>query len=247
MHDILSIKLYALRAARLFPQVKIYFDPAEGVLGRATIPRHLFLLKRRGQLFLVFTKMRFENIHKIFNNKSSEGEELLFESYEAGEYTRHPFGELFQFLIKEEPHQHYLKILVADLNKKDREDLNSLASPIKIFGEDTTFLINRMCCNDIGRQFENSINLLESGDEDHWGRDVLDSISDVCLLAQAQDPSLNDRLLKATIAEFGDDFVGFVRDRSQEIYGRIRHRFNPNLFIRLLLSEEWPSPSEFDA
>ena len=246
MHELLSIKLCALRSARLFPRISIHFKPAEGVLGRVTIPRSLFLFKRDKRMFLVFTKNRIQAGRNVFGLEYLESEDLLFESHEAGEHTTHDFGELFQFIVKEKPEEHYLNVLAGDYDKEDNKNAGDSSSPIEIFGSDLTSLVNRCCCHNIGKRFEGSIDVLHSYDEDCFGRDLLDMISDVCILAPSQDVQLRNRLLKEARHLFGCDLVDFVADRSREIFEKIRWRFNPNLFIRLLLAEERISPRDFD-
>ena len=247
MQELLSIKLFALRAARIFPNISINFKPDEGVLGRVAIPRRLFLIKRSNKLNLVFTKSRFENVHDLFYCEALDAKNLLFESYQAGEYTTHDFLEFFDFMLKKGCQEHYLGILAEKFNRLDKENLEDHSSPIELFGEDLTRFVNRSCCHHIGKRFENSIDLLESDDEECWGRDLLDLISDLCLLAPSDDSHLNERMLKGTVDEFGGELVNFVRDRSQDIFYNVEHRFTPNLFLNYLLSEEAPQPHYFNS
>lgn len=246
MNEILSIRLVALRLARVFPNVKIFFDSAEGVLGKITIPRRLLLIKHGNKICLVFTKRRYESVADLIGCDYLGGENLLLESYQAGESTPHDFREIFQLLVEDMPEEHYLKILAARCDRVDGNNSEDPTSYVEIFGPDLVSLVNRGCSHYIGRHFENSINLLADDDGDVFGGGLLDMISDVCLLASSVDGNLKNRLLTDVVKVYGEDLVDFVCERSREIYRSVQFRFDPNLLLRSLLSDERPSPMKFN-
>lgn len=246
MNEILSIKLCALRSARIFPNIGIFFDPTEGVLGKITIPRRLFLIKRRKKILLVITKRRYEYVADLLGFESLGTENLLFESYQAGEYVLHDFEEIFKFVVENEPEEHYLKILKVRYNRLDIACSEDLSSPVDIFGEDLVSLVNRACCHYIGRRFENSIDVLADNDGEMFGNDLLELISDICLLAPSIDNNLRNRLLSDAVGIYGQDLVDLICEKSREIYRHIYFRFSPNLLLQSLLSDERPSPRIFD-
>ncbi len=245
MQEILSIRLFALRVARLFPKIKIYLKPPVGLFGVVVVPRRLFLVKRHHQLIMVFTKGAYEGISDVIGCEQLGRECLLFESHAANESFPHNFEDFWDFMIKNEPGQHYLECLEKRLNRDDGEGSQTDFSPRGLFGEDLVRMVNRVCCHHVGKYFERPVDLLGDDDGDYWGQDLLDMISDICLLAPSTDFEQRQRILSPNLNTFGSDLVEFVDERSKEIFRDIKGRFNPNLLLQLLLSDDVPSSVYF--
>lgn len=246
MSEILSIKLFAARAARIFPGIKIRYEPKGGLLGKFMVPRRLFLVERSSMLFLVFTNSGFEHLHNVLDCKPQDISSLLYDDYQAGEYTPLNFRELFDFLTEKNSENHYLMRLLTKYDRQDKEGLEDQSSFVSAYGESCTNLINKCCLHSIGKRFEYPIDVLRGDEMDIFGNDFVDMIFDVCLVAPYGDENSKNRILKDHMDTFGRDLVDFVYERSQEFFREISYRFRPELFLQSLISDDAPSPGKFE-
>lgn len=236
--DKYSVRRNCIDVARSYPGIDLYYGDDEGVFGKFSWPRYLYLIKKKSSYLVAFTGYGVDQLSRLSGFSSfREGDEILFGSYRGSEYSPHLIKkELFPILNTLAPSAHYSNQLISRFKRDGECDYLNQA---KEFGEDVLELIHRASCGFVmEKYFPNPIRLVSDGDVDKFGQDFVDMINDVSCFSAAGAKERKFKFLNPLVEDYGDDLIALVLNVCEAYYDAMSARFNENLFVCNLLDDD---------